>query len=95
MLERGVYLPPAQFEAAFVSLAHTGGGHRRDGAGGRGGLPGAGPSGLRGALLLVLAVLSALIALLWTAVALQLIGLRRRFVCLADVEAETPPGGWP
>ena len=22
MLERGVYLPPAQFEAAFVSLAH-------------------------------------------------------------------------
>jgi glutamate-1-semialdehyde 2,1-aminomutase len=23
MLERGVYLPPAQFEAAFVSLAHT------------------------------------------------------------------------
>ena len=23
MLERGVYLPPAQFEAAFVSLAHA------------------------------------------------------------------------
>jgi glutamate-1-semialdehyde 2,1-aminomutase len=23
MLEQGVYLPPAQFEAAFVSLAHT------------------------------------------------------------------------
>ena len=23
MLKRGVYLPPAQFEAAFVSLAHT------------------------------------------------------------------------
>jgi glutamate-1-semialdehyde 2,1-aminomutase len=23
LLERGVYLPPAQFEAAFVSLAHT------------------------------------------------------------------------
>jgi glutamate-1-semialdehyde 2,1-aminomutase len=23
MLEEGVYLPPAQFEAAFVSLAHT------------------------------------------------------------------------
>mgnify|MGYP003693615359 FL=1 len=23
MLQRGVYLPPAQFEAAFVSLAHT------------------------------------------------------------------------
>ncbi len=23
MLERGVYLPPAQFEAAFISLAHT------------------------------------------------------------------------
>jgi glutamate-1-semialdehyde 2,1-aminomutase len=23
MLARGVYLPPAQFEAAFVSLAHT------------------------------------------------------------------------
>jgi glutamate-1-semialdehyde 2,1-aminomutase len=23
MLRRGVYLPPAQFEAAFVSLAHT------------------------------------------------------------------------
>jgi glutamate-1-semialdehyde 2,1-aminomutase len=23
MLERGVYLPPAQFEAAFVSLAHS------------------------------------------------------------------------
>ena len=23
MLSRGVYLPPAQFEAAFVSLAHT------------------------------------------------------------------------
>jgi glutamate-1-semialdehyde 2,1-aminomutase len=23
MLDRGVYLPPAQFEAAFVSLAHT------------------------------------------------------------------------
>ena len=23
MLERGVYLPPAQFEAAFMSLAHT------------------------------------------------------------------------
>jgi glutamate-1-semialdehyde 2,1-aminomutase len=22
MLERGVYLPPSQFEAAFVSLAH-------------------------------------------------------------------------
>jgi glutamate-1-semialdehyde 2,1-aminomutase len=22
MLDRGVYLPPAQFEAAFVSLAH-------------------------------------------------------------------------
>jgi glutamate-1-semialdehyde 2,1-aminomutase len=22
MLERGIYLPPAQFEAAFVSLAH-------------------------------------------------------------------------
>jgi glutamate-1-semialdehyde 2,1-aminomutase len=24
MLQRGIYLPPAQFEAAFVSLAHTG-----------------------------------------------------------------------
>ena len=23
LLERGVYFPPAQFEAAFVSLAHT------------------------------------------------------------------------
>jgi glutamate-1-semialdehyde 2,1-aminomutase len=23
MLDRGVYLPPSQFEAAFVSLAHT------------------------------------------------------------------------
>jgi glutamate-1-semialdehyde 2,1-aminomutase len=23
MLERGVYLPPSQFEAAFVSVAHT------------------------------------------------------------------------
>jgi glutamate-1-semialdehyde 2,1-aminomutase len=23
MLEEGVYLPPAQFEAAFVSLAHS------------------------------------------------------------------------
>jgi len=23
MLERGVYLPPSQFEAAFVSLAHS------------------------------------------------------------------------
>jgi glutamate-1-semialdehyde 2,1-aminomutase len=23
MLERGVYLPPGQFEAAFVSLAHS------------------------------------------------------------------------
>ena len=23
MLERGVYLPPSQFEAAFMSLAHT------------------------------------------------------------------------
>ena len=23
MLERGVYLPPSQFEAAFVSLAHN------------------------------------------------------------------------
>jgi glutamate-1-semialdehyde 2,1-aminomutase len=23
MLKRGVYLPPAQFEAAFVSLAHS------------------------------------------------------------------------
>jgi glutamate-1-semialdehyde 2,1-aminomutase len=23
MLEQGIYLPPAQFEAAFVSLAHT------------------------------------------------------------------------
>ena len=23
MLERGVYLPPSQFEAAFISLAHT------------------------------------------------------------------------
>jgi glutamate-1-semialdehyde 2,1-aminomutase len=23
MLERGVYLAPSQFEAAFVSLAHT------------------------------------------------------------------------
>ena len=23
MLERGIYLAPAQFEAAFVSLAHT------------------------------------------------------------------------
>jgi glutamate-1-semialdehyde 2,1-aminomutase len=23
MLQRGVYLPPAQFEAFFVSLAHT------------------------------------------------------------------------
>jgi glutamate-1-semialdehyde 2,1-aminomutase len=23
MLERGVYLPPSQFEAFFVSLAHT------------------------------------------------------------------------
>jgi glutamate-1-semialdehyde 2,1-aminomutase len=23
MLSRGVYLPPAQFEAAFISLAHT------------------------------------------------------------------------
>jgi glutamate-1-semialdehyde 2,1-aminomutase len=24
MLERGVYLPPSQFETCFVSLAHTG-----------------------------------------------------------------------
>jgi len=24
MLERGIYLPPAQFEAVFVLLAHTG-----------------------------------------------------------------------
>jgi glutamate-1-semialdehyde 2,1-aminomutase len=24
MLEQGVYLPPSQFEALFVSLAHTG-----------------------------------------------------------------------
>ncbi len=23
MLERGIYLPPSQFEAAFVSAAHT------------------------------------------------------------------------
>jgi glutamate-1-semialdehyde 2,1-aminomutase len=23
MLERGIYLPPSQFEAAFVSTAHT------------------------------------------------------------------------
>jgi glutamate-1-semialdehyde aminotransferase len=23
MLKRGIYLPPAPFEAAFVSLAHT------------------------------------------------------------------------
>jgi glutamate-1-semialdehyde 2,1-aminomutase len=23
MLERGVYLPPSQFESAFVSLAHS------------------------------------------------------------------------
>jgi glutamate-1-semialdehyde 2,1-aminomutase len=23
MLERGIYLPPSQFEAAFISLAHT------------------------------------------------------------------------
>ncbi len=23
MLERGVYLPPSQFEAAFLSTAHT------------------------------------------------------------------------
>jgi glutamate-1-semialdehyde 2,1-aminomutase len=23
MLERGIYLPPSQFEAMFVSLAHT------------------------------------------------------------------------
>jgi glutamate-1-semialdehyde 2,1-aminomutase len=23
MLERGVYLPPSQFEAAFVSFAHS------------------------------------------------------------------------
>jgi glutamate-1-semialdehyde 2,1-aminomutase len=23
MLDRGIYLPPAQFEALFVSLAHT------------------------------------------------------------------------
>jgi glutamate-1-semialdehyde 2,1-aminomutase len=23
MLERGVYLPPSQFEAAFISLAHS------------------------------------------------------------------------
>jgi glutamate-1-semialdehyde 2,1-aminomutase len=23
MLERGVYLPPSQFEAAFVSVAHS------------------------------------------------------------------------
>jgi glutamate-1-semialdehyde 2,1-aminomutase len=23
MLERGFYLPPSQFEAAFLSLAHT------------------------------------------------------------------------
>ena len=23
MLERGVYLPPSQFEAAFLSAAHT------------------------------------------------------------------------
>jgi glutamate-1-semialdehyde 2,1-aminomutase len=22
MLERGIYLPPSQFEAAFISLAH-------------------------------------------------------------------------
>ena len=25
MLERGVYLPPSQFEAAFISLAHSDG----------------------------------------------------------------------
>jgi glutamate-1-semialdehyde 2,1-aminomutase len=23
MLERGIYLPPSQFESAFISLAHT------------------------------------------------------------------------
>jgi glutamate-1-semialdehyde 2,1-aminomutase len=23
MLERGVYLPPSQFEAAFISVAHS------------------------------------------------------------------------
>jgi glutamate-1-semialdehyde 2,1-aminomutase len=23
MLERGIYLPPSQFEAAFISLAHS------------------------------------------------------------------------
>jgi glutamate-1-semialdehyde 2,1-aminomutase len=23
MLERGIYLPPSQFEAAFVSVAHS------------------------------------------------------------------------
>jgi glutamate-1-semialdehyde 2,1-aminomutase len=23
MLERGIYLPPSQFEAMFISLAHT------------------------------------------------------------------------
>ena len=36
MLERGVYLPPAQFEAAFLSLAHTEARHRRDSARGGG-----------------------------------------------------------
>ena len=38
MLARGVYLAPAQFEAMFVSYAHTQGGHRPDSAGGGGGL---------------------------------------------------------
>ena len=30
MLERGVYLPPSQFEAWFVSGAHTPAGYRED-----------------------------------------------------------------
>ena len=34
MLERGVYLAPSQFEAAFVSLAHTEADLRRAGPGG-------------------------------------------------------------
>jgi Glycosyl transferase family 2 len=54
---------------------------------------------LRGALLLVLAVVAAvvaaLIALLWTAVALRLLAHQRGFPCLADIDPETPPGGWP
>ena len=44
MLERGVYLPPSQFEAAFVSLAHTEEDIDLDGPGGGGLLAGGPPA---------------------------------------------------